>query len=224
MAKRHPTYFPQGARLAVRNMTGFSNVQGQAGNYAELGAPAASSAALILSAQDMTAAATISTLAATYTGSEAQMGRFGRAVTIVASGASTGTVTVRGRDYLQQPVAEQLTLNGTTTVAGKKAFRFIDSVQFTATAATTLNVGVGNTFGLPLKFIALENEQKNGAPAANAGTFVAGLTSSSASTATSADVRGTYTPNTVLPDGVNTFSLRYYTDYNNGHGNAQYYA
>jgi hypothetical protein len=37
-------------------------------------------------------------------------------------------------------------------------------------------------------------------------------------------VRGTYLPVTVLPDGVNTFSLRYFVDNNNAYGNAQYYA
>lgn len=223
MAKRMPSYFPQGARLRVNNMTAFANLQGQAGITAELGAPTATGVA-ILTAQDMTAAATITTLATTFTNTEAQMGRFGRGVSIVASGASTGTVTVRGRDYLQVATAEVLTLNGTTPVAGKKAFRYIDSIAYTATAATTISVTAVNLFGLPYKFLSLEAEVKNGHPAANAGTFVAGLLNATASTGTTADVRGTYVPATVLPDGVNTFTVKYYADYNNAHGNAQYYA
>lgn len=223
MAKRHASFFPQGAKLAVRNRTMFGNVEGESCVYAELGTPAAAGT-VVHGPQDMTAAATVAPLLTAAQQTEQVMGRFGRAVSAVASGASTGTVTIRGRDYLQQPMSEQLTLNGTTPVPGKKAFRYVDSVQYTATAGITMTLTTANVFGLPYKMLAVDFEGKNGAPTANAGVFVPGLSNSTPSTATTNDVRGTYAPATVLPDGVNNFQLRYFADYLNADGNAQFFA
>lgn len=224
MAKRMPSYFPQGAKLRVRDMTMFANVQGDSCIYCDLGQPVAAGQPVV-TAQSIATTAPITTLDPTFTASDTQMTRWGRAVQLVASGAATAVMQVRGRDYLGSAMREDITLNGTTPVVGKKAFRYIDSITPAAgTAATTVSATLANVFGLPYKFLALELESKNGHPAANPGTFVAGLQTGVPSTSTTADVRGTYAPATVLPDGVNSFFLRYYADHNNGHGNAQFFA
>jgi hypothetical protein len=152
------------------------------------------------------------------------MGRWGRGIRAVASGASTATVTITGRDYLGQRMQEVLTLNGATAVLGVKAFRYVDNIAWGLTAGTTIDVGFTNLMGLPDKGKAMVNEIKNGAASANAGTFVAGLANATTPTGTNADVRGTYLPVTVIPDGTNTFEVRYVADTSNLHGNAQFAA
>lgn len=223
MAKRMPSYFPQGAKLFVRNATLVQGVETSGCTYAELGAPTATGGA-VMTAQSINTTSAVTTFDAAFSASEAQMGRFGRGLSLVASGATSVVVQVRGRDYLQQWMREDVTLNGTTPVPTKKAFRYVDSITPATAAAVTLTVTTVNLFGLPYKFLTLDAEFKNQAPAANAGTFVAGLATSTTSTATTNDTRGTYTPVTVLPDGVNTFALRYFIDNNNAFGNAQYFA
>lgn len=221
MVRRNPTYFPQRVNLRVPNMAYTGGIEGNDIITAEFGAPAAAGNAILLSAQSIAAAGNTSTFAS-YTASEAQMGKWGRGVRAVASGASTATVTITGRDYLGQRMVETLTLNGITPVLGVKAFRYIDNIAWTATAGTTMDVGITNLFGLPNKLKAAVNEIKNGAVTANAGTFVAGLANATAATGTNADVRGTYLPSIVVPDGINTFEVRFIADTSNLHGNRQF--
>lgn len=131
------------------------------------------------------------------------MGPYGRTVTVVASGAATSAVTVFGRDYLGQPVKETLTLNGTSAVAGVKAFKYVDRIQAASTAATTIDLGFGARFGLPYKTRAVEREFVDHVLAA-AGTLV--QPSTVTATATSSDPRGLYTP-TTTPDGVKLIEI-----------------
>lgn len=148
---------------------------------------------------------------------------WGRNITAVASAANTRTLTVTGYDYLGQKMQEQLTMNGTTTVQGLKAFMWVTSLSLSSdTDTTTVNVGWGNKFGLPFAGETMFAEIKNGAAAANAGTFTAALADATAATATNADTRGTYLPATVIPDGTNTFKFTYVKRFGNLHGNAQY--
>jgi hypothetical protein len=148
---------------------------------------------------------------------------WGRSVSFVASGANARTATVTGYDYLGSKVVEVITLNGTTTVHSLKAFQWIESVVFSSDSdTTTVNMGWGNKFGLPYTGQSMVNEVKNGAVAANAGTFTAGLTEGTAETSTNADVRGTYLPVTVLPDGSNTFEILYTLRRGNLHGASRY--
>jgi hypothetical protein len=63
---------------------------------------------------------------------------------------ATSAVTVRGRDYLNQKLSEQLTLNGATPVVGKKAFKVIEKIDFGLTAGTTVNVGLRLHFWLAI--------------------------------------------------------------------------
>lgn len=224
MAKRMMSYFPQGVRLAVRNAALIGNVEGDAAIFVDIGSPTATGGA-VMTAQSVNTTSAITTFDSAFTASEAQMTRWGRGLSLVLSGAGTPVLQVRGRDYLGQYMREDVTMAGTTPVATKKAFRYVDSITPNAAGtAQTVTVTTVNLFGLPYKFLALELESKNGHPAANAGTFVAGLANGTTSTATTADVRGTYVPVTVLPDGVNTFTLRYFADHVNAFGSAQYFA
>jgi hypothetical protein len=148
---------------------------------------------------------------------------WGRNLTVVASNTNARVLTVTGYDYLGSKLVENITINGTTTVQGLKAFQWVESISISSdTDTTTVNIGWGNKFGLPYKGVAMDVETKNGAIAANAGTFVAGLVDATAETATNADVRGTYLPVTVIPDGTNTFEMWYITNRVNLHGQARF--
>ena len=224
MPRRVAQFYPQRVNLRVPNMAYTADITNNDVIHVQLGAPATLDSDGILAAQSINAAVTVTTFASTYAPTAAIMGPFGRGLRVVASGAATSTVIVNGRDYLGQRMSETLTLNGATAVLGIKAFRYIDSVVCAATASTTIDLGWRDLFGLPYKFEQIAQETKNGVVAANAGTFVAGLATATAATATNADVRGTYLPVTVIPDGTNTFELRYIADTSNLHGNRQFTA
>lgn len=156
----------------------------------------------ILNDQSINAAGEATTFLATY--SVANMGPFGRTVTVVASGAATSAVTVIGRDYLGQKMRETLTLNGTTAVAGVKAFKYVDRVEFAATAATTIDVGFGARFGLPYTTMRVAAEYVDNV-SGTVGTFVAPIFTDP-QTATTGDPRGLYTPNSA-PNGTKKYAL-----------------
>jgi hypothetical protein len=151
------------------------------------------------------------------------MGEYGRNLTAVASGASTAVITVRGRDYLGQGMTEAITLNGTTPVLGKKMFKYIDNVSWTAGGASvTLNLGWGTTLGLPFCADAMLQENVNDAVPADAGTFVAAV-KTDPGTATTGATRGTYTPHANnVPNGSRTYRLVLQCDKEKLHGVAQY--
>lgn len=221
MTIRYPTNFPQRINLRVPSMAYDAQVQMGGHVFVELGAPSAGATNNIIVAQDMTAAGTLTTFAAAYLpGTEAMMGRYGRMLQVAGSGATTGTVTIKGRDYLGQSMVEQFTLNGATPVPGVKAFRYVDSVTWTATSAINLLVGTLNVLGVPYRAptTTINNELMNGATV-TAGAMVVGSTATQ--TATTADPRGKYTPNTA-PNGTNTYTLLYYADQTNLHGNAHF--
>lgn len=165
------------------------------------GKPVVAAAAAILSAQSIAAAVDTTTFVAGFL---ANMGPYGRNITVVASGAATSNVTVIGRDYLGQPMRESFTLNGTTPVVGTKAFKYVDRVTAGITAATTINVGFGARFGLPYKVVAVEREYAAGVAAA-AGTFTAPVLTDP-QTATTGDPRGLYTP-TTTPNGTTEIEI-----------------
>ena len=183
----------------------------------DFGTPIAAAAAGILSAQSIAAAVDTTTFV-----SDTADVSWGRNVTVVASGAATSNVTVYGRDYLGQPMAESFTLNGTTPVVGVKAFKWIDRITAGITAATTINVGFGSKLGLPYRMSTFFEESLNGAEAAGAGTFVAGVLTDP-QTLTTADPRGTYVPNSAL-NGTNRIKASF-QPYNilNANGNGGLY-
>lgn len=119
------------------------------------------------------------------------------------AGDTTQTVTVTGKDVYNQSMVETIALNGTTDVLGKKAFSSISRVAVSALMTGNLTVGTTSKLGLPYRPVVggflrgRANEDT-----ADAGTYVA--PERTASTATTADVRGTYAPAGTL-NGTNVF-------------------
>ncbi len=137
-----------------------------------------------------------------------------RAIQIVSSsGSDTAvTVTVRGLDEYGVAMTQTLTLNGTSAVLGTKAFKQVKSYQASGAMAGTLSIGNTKVLGLPF-FIpyaagSVLKEIQDGANA-TAGTVVAGVLTNPS--ATTGDVRGTWTPNATL-DGAIDLQLVVWTD------------
>lgn len=123
-----------------------------------------------------------------------------------SGGVDTAVLTITGADEYGNTVVENITLNGTTAVAGKKAFKTVTSVVSSATIANGAFLGTGDVLGLPVFLPGtghVVREMEDGA-APTDGTLVAGVTSTA--TATTGDVRGTYDPNSAA-DGSKVFEL-----------------
>lgn len=122
---------------------------------------------------------------------------------VVAAWTNTAVITITGTDVYGKVVKES-SASG-TSFTGKKAFKTVTSVSLSANV-TGLTVGTGNILGSPV-FISgtgyVVRELMDGATP-TAGTVVAGVTS--AATATSGDVRGTYTPNSA-PNASRSYQL-----------------
>jgi len=131
---------------------------------------------------------------------------YARAVSAVSANAgdTTQTITVSGTDYWGQAQSELISLNGTTTVYGKKSFKTITKVAVSASLAGNLSVGNSDVYGLPYAVTDAGYLLRTGwanAVADNAGTFVAADATSPATT-TTGDVRGTFKPTTAA-NGTN---------------------
>lgn len=217
----HATYFPRRSNSRVNNLAFASEVDITGLCRAEIGVLPAASAGAIMNAVDIAAVITKGGAVLTTFNPDTMMGLYGRNVEVKLSGAGTPTVTVRGRDYLGQPISENIVATGATAAPGKKAFKSIDSITTSAgVAATTLQLGTGNVLGLPFAFIKVDTEIVDNVIAA-AGTFVAASTA--AQTATTADPRGTYTPAAgVVPNGAREIIIGGYTLNGNLHGVAHF--
>lgn len=177
-----------------------------------LGTPTTAAATAVCAAQAISG----TNVAALINGTKASGGvaalgaSTGRNVNVVSANAgdTTQVVTVTGVDMYGQTMREAITLNGTTTVQGKKAFASVTAVSVSATMTGNLSVGDGTIIGLPVYLpnaTWILRETQDGATA-TAGTVVAGAGITVPSTSTSADVRGTYTPNSA-PDGSRSYAL-----------------
>jgi len=192
----------------------------------QLGAPIATDLNGIIVSQSMTAAGNLTTFASAY--SSDNMAKYGRCVIVDSSGSNADkAVTITGRDYLGQPMAENITLNGTTAVAGQKAFKYVEKVAWLDESGENLTVGWTDTLGLPYKAEALVLAMIDEAGAGfvvvpNAGTFIAA--DETAATATTNDVRGTFLPLTETPDAVSKWDLLLAVDRTDLHGVAQFLA
>ncbi len=181
------------------------NIPGLAGlalALIKLGAPAAADADAACASQAITAAGT-----ATLDGALAANGvvSFDAPRNVVAAWTGTAVMTVTGTDVYGQVVVES-SASG-TSLAGKKAFKTITAVDVSADV-TGATVGTGDVFGLPVHLPSgsmVLKELEDG-DVATAGTLAAGLSVNTASTATTADVRGTYDPNSAA-DGDKNFEL-----------------
>ena len=196
-----PTFFPRRINSYVPAMAYSSDVNWNGVTRVNFGAPAAANATAIMNAQSIAAVGTFDA------GGVSVADKYGRTLSLVASGASTASITVRGLDYLGQPISEDFTMNGATPVPGKKAFKTVLSLTVnTLTAGTTVNVGTGASVGLPYKALRAEWETANGAAVA-AGTLTAPVLTDP-QTATSGDPRGTYAPTTTM-NGTNIITAAF---------------
>lgn len=131
-----------------------------------------------------------------------------RNVIVDSGGADTAVITVTGTDEYGATMVESITLNGTTGVAGKKAFKTITGVASSATISNGCFIGTGDVLGLPFFLPAtthiLGDFEDGVYDGSIDGTAVAGVTS--VATATTGDVRGTYDPG-VSCDGAVNFKL-----------------
>jgi hypothetical protein len=150
-----------------------------------LGTPAAASSTYLAASQSVSAAGT-ATLAATSLDVPRN---------VVAAWTTSAKITVKGTDVYGVAMSESMA-SASTSFTGKKAFKTITSIT-SDTAITGFTAGTGNVLGLPFFLPAagsVISEIVSGAKPGTAGTFVAGVSSSAASAITG-DVRGTYAPN-----------------------------
>jgi hypothetical protein len=192
-------YSPDGVRLA---RTARSDTY-----IVELGSPDALVTNGVMAAQNRTNAGALLVNGTLASGGTVTLDK-PRNLIADSGGVDTAVITVTGVDEYGATMSEAITLNGTTAVAGKKAFKKITALSCDAAIANTAFIGTGDVLGLP--FFLPSNghvikELQNGT-AATAGTFVAGLRAAEGSTTTSADVRGTYDANAAL-DGALTLQL-----------------
>lgn len=117
-----------------------------------------------------------------------------RNVRLTSGGNDTGiTFTVSGYDLYGYPMTETITGANAGVAAGVKAFKFITGVTHTGSVATTLTIGTGDVYGLPIRVDTLGYVDIvfNAAKITATTGFVPAVTTSPA-TATTGDVRGTY--------------------------------
>lgn len=95
-----------------------------------------------------------------------------RALSVDSGGADTAVLTIVGTDVYGRPMSEAITLNGTTQVNGKKAFKTISSVTPSANISNGAFVGTLDILGLPI-FMPSEGflvaEMRDGHPVGNTG-------------------------------------------------------
>lgn len=163
----------------------------------DLGAPVAGAANSICASQSVTGG-----VAALLNGSTA--GTLDVPRNVVAAWTNTAVCTVRGTDKYGRALTES-SASG-TSMTGKKAFKTITSVRFSA-SVTAATVGTGNVLGLPYrlagKFDILAAYADTTQEAATS-TVVAG--DANTATATTGDVRGTIAPATT-PNGSVRFRV-----------------
>lgn len=173
MVKRQGDNYPRNINTYVPLMQFAADIQNEQ-VYASLGAPAALNAAGILSLVAVTSAGNTFTSATpwatTFDGSSTSLTRtvgkldapFGRCLSIVSSNTNVGVITITGRDYLGQPMAESLTSAGATPVVGKKAFKYVDKIVSVGGSSVNLSVGWTDVLGLPYKSLKLRRASEDG--------------------------------------------------------------
>jgi hypothetical protein len=220
-----PTF--RGPSYYVQNLVYSSDIDLDGMTRADMGVPIAANPTGILNAQSIAVAGNNTALNANYYTATAIAGviaRYGRNLTVVASGPAVSAVTIDGFDYLGQGIRETVVLNGATPVSTLKAFASVSGVTWGATAATTINVGWGNSLGLPYRAANpdVSNELTANVKPATPGVLVVGAQPIIVQSASTADPRGLYTPN-LAPDGVRTYVFNYNVDVISGaHGNRHF--
>lgn len=185
---------------------GHSGVPIRLPSLISLGAPDTADADGICASQNLTAlgVASVDTDAAGAIAAAALAGVLDVPRNIVAAWTGTAVLTVTGTDLYDNTVVES-SASG-TSFAGKKALKTVTDFSVSGDV-TGLTIGTGNVLGLPFRVNGLYNclafYADNTEELASA-TLVAAVTV--AATATTGDVRGTITPNTI-PNGSVEFRL-----------------
>lgn len=167
--------------------------------------PAASANAYYLSAALTAAAGTTQALTGASVVSGVGQSGARTGLNVVAAWTGTAVLTVRGTDMYGKAMTESSASGISFT--GVKAFKTVTSISVSADV-TGLTVGTGTAIGLPVHLPnanMILKENLNGA-AATAGTTVAALALTTKPTATTADIRGTYTPASAA-DGSKAYTL-----------------
>lgn len=182
----------------------------------DLGAPDASSATYFRAAAAIGGAGALTLLQTTLD--------VPRNIIITNAGDDTGdTYVVTGTDEYGATMIETITGANAGVAAGVKAFKTVSSIVASGASAGNVSVGFGDVLGLPIwiqSSAKVLKEEQDGA-AATAGTLVAGLARATQSTATTADVRGTYDPNAAC-DAAKRFQLTVVVEDPTYKGNPQY--
>ena len=113
------------------------------------------------------------------------------------------TFLVKGYDVYGAAMSEAITGSSGSVATGKKAFMSVLSITPSGAVATTASAGTSDVFGLPVCVIDagyITNVKWNETLTADAGTFVAAVTTTA--TTTTGDVRGTYTPSANASNGT----------------------
>lgn len=235
--QRTEKYLPRRVNRYVPSMAFYAGLVHAAPYEVNFGPMAVAAAANILSATSIAVAGSTTTFLQDNTDPvnaavQAQFPvgpGFGRTLQYVASGAATSLVTVKGRDYLGQPMVETITLNGATPVLGSKAFKWIDLITWGSTGGTTINVGTGSKLGLPFTMQNVLSEQLDGVRVATLGTLNT-PSRVDPQTAVTTDPRGTYTPQSTL-NGTAVLTVHLIPDHKNNaagngglHGLAHFYS
>ncbi len=154
-----------------------------------LGTPSLATTTFIVNAQAVAGAGNVATLAHTALDVPRAL-----RVTSSSAGDTTQTVLVTGLDLYDAVMSELFTLNGTASIAGKKAFKSVTTVFVSAALAGNLSVGNSSVLGLPVAVdVGGLIIGKFGTNTADAGTFVKADRTTPATT-TTGDTRGTYAP------------------------------
>ena len=124
---------------------------------------------------------------------------------------TTQTATVTGTDAYAVPVVETITLTGTSSAQGLKAFLTVSKVAMSASTVGNVSAGTGDKFGVPFRINKKGSMQAFWDATWNSGSATTTLGSTSTATATTGDVRGTYLPATAS-DGTRTLALWVYMD------------
>lgn len=201
-------YYFEFDRVGVNNIVYNANVEAYTPFHParlNLGSPVAGAANSIWTSAALTTAAGATAPAggSLVSGGVADLGCTGR--NVVAAWTGTAVITITGVDIYGNVMVEK-SASG-TSLTGAKAFKKVTSIAVSADV-TALTVGTGNVLGIPVRLPSaghILRELEDGATA-TAGTVVAGLAIDTKSTATTADVRGTYVPNST-PDGSKAFAL-----------------
>lgn len=227
MATHEPDAFMARINYRVPNMGYAADVMIEGPYRFNIGVLAAKSATFFASAILMVngSAVAITTAAGTILNGGLEPARYGRGLVFVASAANARVATIVAYDYLGSKLVETVTMNGTTPVPTKSAYKRLESISWASdTDTTTVNVGQSDVLGLPYRSNGLNFGAilTGGAPT-GAGTLVAGLALATTPTATTADVRGTWTPHASdIPNGTRNLALLYEPDRTNLHGVAPF--